>query len=131
MRAYPDVVMRRKGVVFGHLSRQKPSTVEAAVEVLQASYPQFQEHHFDLASEWRETVGKAKRKQPRKTAAPQARPRGRPRDVDRVVGGLNAKALKVVTGTFSSTAEFLSAQEAIAQLGGSRKVVALFKLFGR
>ncbi len=154
--SYPEAVRRRKGVIFGRLSRKNPSSVDQAAEVLQASYPQFRDDHSNLVLEWWETrdrrqtaavkrkrprklleaptaEGKPakKRGRPRKTVAPQVRRRGRPRDVDRVVAGLPASALKVVTRSFGSSKEFLEVQKAVKQLGGPSKVLALFKLFNR
>jgi hypothetical protein len=134
---YTDAVKRRKGVIFGRLSKARAASVQEAEEVLKASYPLFKEHHTDLASEWWNTrelnkVKRGKKKgRTKKSVAPQVRRRGRPRDVDRVVAGLSASALKAVTRAFGSSREFLEVQKAVKQLGGPGKVLALFKLFDR
>jgi hypothetical protein len=127
-------------VIFGRLSRARAASVQEAEEVLKASYPLFKEHHTDLASEWWNTrelnkvkrVKRGKKKgRTKKSVAPQVRRRGRPRDVDRVVAGVSASALKAVARAFGSSREFLEVQKAVKQLGGPGKVLALFKLFDR
>jgi hypothetical protein len=109
--------------MFGLLARRGPHTVEEAVGLLSEAYPNFAQYHSDLALEWIEKE--------KATIAKRRRKRGRPKDADRVIAGCSASALKTVTRAFPSSKSFLEVQRAIKQLGGPRKVLELFKVFGR